>query len=491
MANHAPLIPLSITAPPLTADNTPDALPWAIDGIVLPPTLGDDATGWLFGTEPDARLANFLNYYQSQINDRTSTTGFFCQRATEVIQIISSSSPTAGDTLTLHVSALSDTYVVTAGDAAAMDPYMSIAANWAQQLRTSTLRNILVGATALSPFMLVAYKDPGTAWPATPTLSATGTLSTSTISDFIGGSAGQLAVMSAPAGTNAVDTDLLHGASDPEGAGVKLQFRNGAKNGAFRAGKFTGTQADLANVGESSTATGLDSIASGAKSVALGSATAAASGGVAIGDGASVAATATNAVALGTGVVAADAIGALAAGGTVNQPYGVATGVAETSKDGEVSHASANVNGADRRFIGSNQTVGAVNVFLSPDATDALWTPGINGAWFCHLKIIARDIAGGVDAMAWMADFTLTTNGTGVISFGEFANIIGGAAASIAGAAAGSASYLLDAFSPPPGAEAARVLKDVGTGKDLQVQVSGDTALTYNWKCTLTVEEIG
>ena len=269
MANTAPTIPLSITTPPQTALFTPDALAWAIDGIVLPPSLPDDTNGWPFGTEPDARLMNYLQYNQAQWNDRLSTVGFFQQRATVAAQIISSSTPTAGDTLTLTVDTFSDTYVVTTADAAAGDPYMSVSAHWAQQLRTSALRNVLVGAVALSPFMLAAYKDPGTQWPVAPTLTGTGTLSGSTLSDFIGGTAGQIQTMSAPAGTEAVDTDLLHGASDPEGAGVKLQFRKGAKSGAVRAGKWTGAESDLANVGASSAAFGEDSVAASKAQIAV------------------------------------------------------------------------------------------------------------------------------------------------------------------------------------------------------------------------------
>lgn len=312
MANTAPTIPLSITTPPQTALFTPDALAWAIDGIVLPPSLPDDTNGWPFGTEPDARLMNYLQYNQAQWNDRLSTVGFFQQRATVAAQIISSSTPTAGDTLTLTVDTFSDTYVVTTADAAAGDPYMSISAHWAQQLRTSALRNVLVGAVALSPFMLAAYKDPGTQWPVTPTLTGTGTLSGSTLSDFIGGTAGQIQTMSAPAGTEAVDTDLLHGASDPEGAGVKLQFRKGAKNGAVRAGKWTGAESDIANVGASSAAFGENTKASGAHSFAAGNGCVA-SGGSSVAIGGTCTASDTYAIALGNSCVASGSA-ALAAG---------------------------------------------------------------------------------------------------------------------------------------------------------------------------------
>lgn len=269
MANTAPTIPLSITVPPQNALFTPDALAWAVDGTLVNPTLSNLTNGWIPAIPPDSRLANHLAYLQAQWNDRLSTTGFFTQRATVAVQIVSSSSPVAGDTLTLTVAALADTYIVTSADAAAGNPYMSIAAHWAQQLRTSALRNVLVGAAFLPPFMLAAYKDPGTQWPVAPTLTGTGTLATSSLSDFIGGAAGQIQTMSAPAGTEAVDTDLLHGANDPEGAGVKVQFRNGAKNGAFRAGKWTGAESDLANVGASSAAFGEDSVAASKAQIAV------------------------------------------------------------------------------------------------------------------------------------------------------------------------------------------------------------------------------
>jgi len=68
---------------------------------------------------------------------------------------------------------------------------------------------------------------------------------------------------------------LVDGAVGPvpvSGAGIRMFFAQG-KSGAFRAGEFTGAQADAANVGLHSFGSGLDVTASGAEAGALGKGT--------------------------------------------------------------------------------------------------------------------------------------------------------------------------------------------------------------------------
>lgn len=334
MANSAPKTLASITLPPLTPDVTPDALPWAIDGTLVTPTDANETNGWVPAIPPDNRLANHLAYLQSQWNERLSATGFFAQRATRLITMIGT--PSAGDTLTLTYDSVSFAYVVAPGDTLATIPD-----KWAQQFRTSSLRNVISASSDTGGTLMVSYRDPGTIWPAgVPTLVATGGLSASTIADLYGGSAGRLSVTSALAGGESELCDLLHGSFDPEGVAVKLQFRKGTKLGAFTAGNFTGTQADLANIGASSVRMGKDCTASGAQSVAIGS---------------SCTATATACIAIGANSNATS-LGALALGEvcTASENYALAAGYNNTaSATGAVALGSSNTaSGAASMAVG-------------------------------------------------------------------------------------------------------------------------------------------
>lgn len=326
MPNTAPETTFSITVPPVTADTTPDTLPWAVDGTNVAPDSAQVAAGYspYPAPPPIYSLENFARSRNSQWLERLSATGFFAQRATSRVTI--SGTVTAGNTYTLTQSALSDTYTATSADAAAGTPLLSVVTNWAQQLRTSDLANILVGSVGGTGILDVIYRDPATAWPGgSPTVSETGT-NTIAIVDRYGGSAGQLSVMTAAAGTGANGADLLHGVGTSDGAATKLQFRKGSKNGAFRAGTWSGSQANLANVGASSAAFGDDTEASGVTSFAAGNASVA-SGDASVAMGSSNTAAGENSVALGkSNAVTSDESMALGVSNVLNGVRVVAIG---------------------------------------------------------------------------------------------------------------------------------------------------------------------
>lgn len=341
MPNTAPTTSYSITTAPLTAATTPNSLPWAIDGTLVAPNDAQADVGYqpYPSAPPIYSLENYARYLTSQWLERLSACGFFAQRATSRITI--TGTVTAGNTYTIDDGTNTDTYTATSADAAAGTPLLSVVTNWAQQLRSGDLATTLVGSVGGAGILDIIYRDPGTDWPAgTPTVTETGTNSIAIV-DRYGGTAGQLSVMTAQAGSEAAACDLLHGTGTPDGAAAKLQFRKSTKNGAFRAGKWTGTQANLANVGAGSAAFGLDTTAVGATSFAAGDATTA-SGQDATAFGNGSTASGDQSLAIGdTTTASGQAAVALGTSTTASGDYSTATGLESiAAQTGERSLAS-------------------------------------------------------------------------------------------------------------------------------------------------------
>ena len=443
MPNTAPTTSFSITSAPVTADGTPDALPWAIDGTLAAPVIAQEEAG--FAPYPAAppifSLENFSRYYISQWLERLSACGIFAQRATSRITI--GGTVTAGNTYTLDDGTNTDTYTATSADAAAVPPLLSVVTNWAQQLRTGDLRLTLSGSVGGTGLLDVIYRDPGTDWPAgTPTVSEVGS-GTIAIVDRYGGTAGQLSVMTSQAGTGASACDLLHGIGDPEGAATKLQFRKDAKNGAFRAGKWTGTEANLANVGSGSAAFGLDTTASGLDSFAAGDSTVAsgqdstalgngstASGDQSLAAGDTCTASGQAAVALGTGNTASGdystATGRLCVAAT---NYSNASGYQASPKTlGETAHASGNFSAAGDAQMGvtvfRRTAVDNTGMIVTTDGTGSGISIYLQSSmvYAISLQVAAKWLSGAGggaavgDGASWALDFMASVDNAGAVT---------------------------------------------------------------------------
>lgn len=255
--------------PPDSANaSAPAIAPWALDGVTLEPPLSREATGWqpYPALPPDYRIANWFQALAGQFFARVGNTGAFVQCST--LQIDLGGGNTAGNVLQFAYNANTVNYVM------GPETLSETATAWAAQINAATTVNNFVRAYPTgTPQLFVLFRQPGVDFDAPSTATAVSGDTTVACTQILGAGSGSTGdgdnALSVWTSTAGLGIDFLHGGPQ-EGAGTKLQFRS-AKAGAFRAGQFSGTQADLANVGAASFAAGVDVMASGSGSVATGS----------------------------------------------------------------------------------------------------------------------------------------------------------------------------------------------------------------------------
>lgn len=347
---------------PTTTAGDIETLPWATSGTTLEPTAGQESTGWqpqAVAGPPDYRLENYARNRQWQLNTRNAQGALFVERAASGIALSGFAAGVNQRRITINGTNFDVTDAVTllaTGEAfvAAINANVVTSA-----LVTATSGGIVAGNFV----MVISDNTPGAVYSKAPSLA---------VSVLAG--AGTITIPS-PATTPIVREDTAGMAADMVIGGLtadddgdpthdaRIVWRKA--KGSFRAGTFTGTQADDANTGSGSVAFGADPVASGANSVAMGStasataaqaiaigtsSSAAAIGSAAIGQSATVGTTAANSFAATSGSVGNTCTNAVAmAGGVANNSYALATGGGNASGNSSIAigdAATANQSGA-------------------------------------------------------------------------------------------------------------------------------------------------
>lgn len=427
---------------PTTSGGDPETLPWATDGVTLEPTVGQETNGWqpqAIAGPPDYRLENYARYQQSQINTRGRQTALFLEYARAEITLagfddgfnqrrITISGHNFDQTDAVDLNTTRDAFVAAINS----DPVVSI---WvfAESTTGGKLR--------------ITDKTPGNVYTVSPSLAVSVLAGAGTIT------------VSSPATTPIVREDDAGMAADLVIGGLTADDDGNAAHdsriiwrksrGSFRAGTFTGTQADLANTGTASVAMGSNPTASGSDSVAIGngatasqagaiaigtSASSASIGSVAIGDSATVGTTATESFAASAGSVANTCTNAVAmAGGAASNSYALAAGGSTASGYASVaigSSATANSSGAVAIGRGTMQATSEGALAAGYAGSTASVTSGGNGS-FAHGY--AKDTnavinASGKGALAHgyadsVSEIQATGNGSVSLGYQDSANI--------------------------------------------------------------------
>lgn len=300
---------------PLTTLGDPEILPWATGGTTLEPTAGQEVNGWqpqAIAGPPDYRLENYARLKQSQLNARGVQTGLFVECAAASVRLFGFAAGVNQRRITISGTNFDVTDATSL--AAVRDAF--VAAINAHAPTAALVTASSAGSGGGAEFLFIVDNSPGTVYSASPSLA---------VSVLAG--AGTITVPS-PATTPIVREDVAGMAADLVIGGLtadddfdpthdaRIVWRKA--KGSFRAGTFTGTQADDANTGTGSVAFGANPIASGANSVAMGSAASAtATSAVAIGTSSSVAAASSAAIGAGATVGTTATVSFAASGGAV------------------------------------------------------------------------------------------------------------------------------------------------------------------------------
>jgi hypothetical protein len=344
---------------PTTGTGDPEILPWATGGTTLEPTAGQETTGWqpqAIAGPPDYRLENYARLNQSLLNARGVQTAVFLECCQAQITLTGYAAGVNQRRITINGVNID---ITDGGGSVTAVRDAFIAA-----INGNPVTASFVTASAGGPTILyLTDTTPGETYSQAPSL---------VVSVLAG--AGTIAITS-PATTPivredaiAMSADIVLGSPTADDDGLvshdaRIVWRK--SKGSFRAGTFTGTQADNANTGTGSVAFGSNPVASGQNSVAMGSAasataaeaisigtssSAAAIGSAAIGQSATVGTTAANSFAATSGQVGNTCTNAVAmAGGVANNSYALASGGGNASGNSSIAigdAATANQSGA-------------------------------------------------------------------------------------------------------------------------------------------------
>lgn len=335
---------------PLTTAGDPEILPWATGGTTLEPTAGQESTGWqpqAVAGPPDYRLENYARLKQSQLNARGVQTGLFLECAAASVRLSGFAAGVNQRRITINGTNFDVTDATSL--AAVRDAFVAAINSHAPTAALVTASS--AGSVGPAEFLAIVDNTPGAVYSAAPSLA---------VSVLAG--AGTITVPS-PASTPIVREDAAGMAADMVIGGLtadddgdvahdaRIVWRKA--KGSFRAGTFTGTQADNANTGLNSIGLGSNCIASGSDSVALGpastasavntlaalGATVAGTRAIGLGSSASVTAAGTNGIAIGN-AAASSAASAVAIGDTATSSGANAIAIgSSTSASGSASLA--------------------------------------------------------------------------------------------------------------------------------------------------------
>jgi hypothetical protein len=192
---------MSIPLAPVTADSTPEVMPYAINpeaGHVSPPSLGRELAGWDPAVEPDYRQENWFRQNIWPWLARLSCVGAFTMRAG--VGVYFDGAFTTGNVLRLSYNGHNNDYVLTGADTGPVP----LAANWALQLAQDNTLRTLIDFDGQSVFggglLNCCYRVPGQQFPHAITVSVVSGTTTVAVTDLFGGTGTPLYVTTMPGG---------------------------------------------------------------------------------------------------------------------------------------------------------------------------------------------------------------------------------------------------------------------------------------------------
>jgi hypothetical protein len=256
-----------IKGKPATGAGDLEVLRWADDGTALEPVAGQRNSGWQpygIGPPPDYRI---LNYFAEKTEDwirRLAGSALIAERAIAAFTV--GGAVDAGDQRDTTIDGVLLSYVTTTETLNS-----EIATGIAAQINADATLRERCTAEASGDVVFVAWSDPGVTF----AIAAAVAVDAGAASTYVASGPSTPIVRSADDGPG-FDLDLVFGSPQADDDGnaahdARIVWRKAL--GAFRAGRWAGTDADLANVGDQSAAFGTAK-ASGADSFAAGSSTA-------------------------------------------------------------------------------------------------------------------------------------------------------------------------------------------------------------------------
>lgn len=340
---------------PTTSNGDPEVLPWATGGTTLEPTTGQESNGWqpqAVAGPPDYRLENYARLKQSQLNDRGVQSALFLERCQAQITLAGYNAGVNQRRITINGT----NFDVTDGGGSLNVVRDSFVAAINSSVVVSPLVTAAAGAAGI---LTVTDNTPGNSYSAAPSLAVSVLAGAGTITISSAGTTP--IVREDDAGLLA---DLVVGSTQANADAVanhhnRIIWRKA--KGSFRAGRFIGTEADLANTGDNSVALGNGATASGADSHAYGL-NASASGLSATALGASTIASGITSTAIGNGSEA-NQTNALALQGAVASGNGSVSVAAGSTASGTTSLAMMGGSATATRSIaiGSGSSATATN----------------------------------------------------------------------------------------------------------------------------------